>query len=78
MLTGCVTSAPPPQIIRPELPAAPETFGAPIPLPVPRKGDNPKLFAFKALAAAREANLRLEHDRDFYVSVLQRYSGSTP
>lgn len=44
-----------------------------MPPPVPRKGDNPKLFAAKALGALGQANGRLRDCRAFYADVVLDY-----
>jgi len=56
------------------LPAPPENFGKPVPLPKPKVGEGMKTFALKNRAAAIEANNRLENDRTFYDDVLEMFS----
>ena len=74
-LSACVASTTP-EPPRPILPVAPSTFGAPVPVPAVRKGDNPKAVLARALGALRTANDRLEADREFYDDVRRDASGA--
>jgi hypothetical protein len=59
---------------KPTLPAAPAGFGEPVPVPVPRAGQDARAVAARAYGALRQANGRLEADRAFYDDVLTRFS----
>src|SRR4051812_42355299 len=74
-LTGCATADPPPPVqLRPYLPTALPTFGEPVPVPVPRVGQDARDYAARAVAGLRIANNRLEMDRVFWEAVAREFS----
>lgn len=58
---------------KPTLPVAPAGFGEPVPVPVPRAGQDARAVAARAYGALRQANGRLEADRAFYDDVRTRF-----
>lgn len=70
-LSGCATSTL--LVERPNLPAAPDSFGKAIAIPVIRKGDSIKVVAAEHRAALHTANRRLESDRQFYDGVRREF-----
>jgi len=58
----------------PSLPPAPSTFGLPVPLPNPHKGQDARAFAAKERAVILEANQRLRNDAAFYSDVVSKFS----
>jgi len=59
---------------KPTLPAPPAGFGEPVPVPVPRAGQDARAVAARAYGALRQANTRLEADGAFYADVRARFS----
>jgi hypothetical protein len=72
MCAACQTSGAPPS--RPFLPAAPSTFGQPVPVPKPVKGEDARVFAAKTRGALIDANGRLASDAAFYADVRGNFS----
>lgn len=72
LLASCATSTPP-LIQRPNLPAAPNDFGAPLALPKPASGADLKAFALENRKAALLANQRLTNDAAFYAEVRRNF-----
>ncbi len=56
------------------LPAPPEKFGEPVPVPKPKVGQSLKVHALETRAAVLQANRRLESDREFYEDVRKGFS----
>lgn len=72
-LPSCMSSTPR-ELVKPELPPAPENFGKPVALPKAMSGSSLKRFALENRAAAIAANQRLMDDAAFYNDVLARFS----
>ena len=73
MCAGCESPSaylPPP---RPNLPAAHQDFGKPVPVPQPRAGLDARLLAKQRGAALEKANDRLEADAAFYRDVQDKF-----
>mgnify|MGYP000857564169 CR=1 FL=1 len=60
-------------LIRLSLPPAPSTFGLPVAVPEPRKGQDVRVFAAGTRRALLEANQRLRDDGSFYRDVQQKF-----
>ena len=70
MLGGCNQSA---QTIRPNLPAAPSTFGSPVSVPAIKQGDDVRKYAARTKRQLLIANQRLRDDKTFYDDVQEEF-----
>jgi len=60
--------------MRPSLPLPPATFGLPVSVPQPAKGQDVRILAARERAGLLNANQRLLNDKAFQVDVWKRFS----